>query len=245
MIRASLRLVLATLWVAAGSLALPAAGEAQIYAWRDAAGNLVLSDRAKDPSARTYGVAAGAVVRTTMPLNARAAQYTGLIEEHAGRQGVSADLVRAVIQAESAFNPAARSPKGAMGLMQLMPGTAAELGVTRPYDPEENIRGGVSYLRQLLDRYSGNEELALAAYNAGPGAVQKYGGTVPPYRETRAYVSRIRATLASAGTAGEAPAVQPRTRVYRTVEIIDGREVVRYTGTPREGSEPVRTAERR
>lgn len=230
--------------LAALFLATPAVVQAQIYAWRDAAGHLVLSDRAKDPSARTYGVTAVATVRTTRPLNRRAAEYDGLIEEHAAIHAISADLVRAVIQAESAFNAAARSPKGAMGLMQLMPATAAELGVTRPYDPADNIRGGVTYLKQLLDRYGGNEELALAAYNAGPGAVHRYGNTVPPYRETREYVTRVRTTLAStAATTGEA--VGPRTRIYRTVEIVDGREVVRYTGMPREGSERVTAADRR
>lgn len=230
--------------LAALLLAAPSAADAQIYAWRDAAGNLVLSDRAKDPSARTYGVAASATVRTTRPLSRRAAEYDELIEAQAATHAVSADLVRAVIQAESAFNPSARSPKGAMGLMQLMPGTAADLGVTRPYDPEDNIRGGVTYLKQLLDRYDGNEELALAAYNAGPGAVQRYGGTIPPFRETREYVTRVRSTVAASTGTIDAPAV-PRTRVYRTTELVDGREVVRYTGTPREGSEPVTAAERR
>ncbi len=227
------------------ALATPVVAQAQIYAWRDAAGNLVLSDRAKDPSARAYRVSTGATVKTTRPLSRRAAQYQALIEEHAALNTVSADLVLAVIQAESAFNPLARSPKGAMGLMQLMPATAAELGVGDPYDPAENIRGGVAYLRQLLDRYNGNVELALAAYNAGPGAVQKYGGTVPPYRETRNYVTKVQDTVAAgAGTAGEAPVATP-VRVYRTVEIVDGREVVRYTGTPREGSELVKAAQRR
>ena len=237
--------VVAALW-----LAFPAAASAQIYAWRDANGNLVLSDKAKDPTARTYSVATatatgatGTTFKTTRPMSRKAAQFQSLIEEHSALNDVSADLVRAVIQAESAFNPRAKSPKGAMGLMQLMPGTAADFGVSDPYNPAENVRAGVKYLKQLLDKYSGKVELALAAYNAGAGAVKKYGGTVPPYRETRDYVAKIQgATSDATGTTGAAPV---RTHVFRTVEIVDGREVVRYTSAPRAGSEPVKTAERR
>ena len=227
--------------VAALSLVFPVAAQAQIYAWRDTNGNLVLSDQSKDPSAQTYAVATAATTfRTTRPLSRKATQYHSLIEEHATLNSVSPDLVRAVIQAESAFDPRARSSKGAMGLMQLMPATAAEFGVIDPYSPVENIRAGVKYLKQLLDSYAGKVELALAAYNAGPGAVKKYGGTVPPYRETRNYVAKIQST--ATGTSGTIP---QRTQVYRVVEIVDGREVVRYTSTPRAGSEPVKSAERR
>ena len=125
--------------------------------------------------------------------------YDGMIEEHASAQGLNPELVRAVIHAESAFNPRARSVKGAMGLMQLMPATAREYGVLDPYNPAENIRAGVAYLKSLLLRYSNNEELALAAYNAGPTAVEKYGA-VPPYRETRNYVEKIRGAAAASPT---------------------------------------------
>jgi soluble lytic murein transglycosylase-like protein len=100
-----------------------------------------------------------------------------------------------------------------------MPATAVQYGVTNAYDPVQNIRAGVAYLKRLLDRYSHNEELALAAYNAGPAAVEKYGA-VPPYRETREYVSKIRSRAGS---------VPPPTRVYRIVETKGGRETVRYT----------------
>jgi soluble lytic murein transglycosylase-like protein len=199
---------------------VPAAVHAQIYTWRDAAGNLVLSDRPKDGAAQSFAVGTTGFRTTRAPIARRNSTFDDLIAEHASVQGVRADLVHAVIQAESAFNPMARSIKGAMGLMQLMPATAVQFGVTNAFDPAQNIRAGVAYLKHLLERYSQNEELALAAYNAGPGAVEKYGA-VPPYRETRDYVSRIRSQ-----------AGPPATRVYRVVELKDGREVVRYTNAP-------------
>jgi soluble lytic murein transglycosylase-like protein len=203
-------------------IATPLVARAEIYTWRDATGNLVLSDRPRDGGERTtYAVGTTGDIRTTRP-SRRNTTYDPIITEHAASHGIRADLVRAVIQAESAFNPMARSVKGAMGLMQLMPATALAYGVTNAYDPVQNIRAGVAYLRSLLERYSQNEELALAAYNAGPTAVEKYGA-VPPYRETRNYVAKIR------NDAGARPAP---TRVYKVVEIKDGREVVRYTNTP-------------
>ena len=107
-------------------------------------------------------------------------------------------LVRAVVLTESAGRPRARSPKGARGLMQLMPATAARFGVADLDDPAQNIDGGARYLRWLLDRFGGNVTLALAGYNAGEGAVDRYGG-IPPYRETHHYVRRVRATHAALG----------------------------------------------
>jgi soluble lytic murein transglycosylase-like protein len=214
---------------------IPSTAQAQIYAWRDASGTLVLSDRPKDPSARTYAVARSTAVRVTRPAGRRmSTEYGDLIAEHAAAQGVEPDLVRAVIQAESAFNPRARSSKGAMGLMQLMPATAAEYGVLDPYDPGDNIRGGVAYLKSLLTRYDDRVELALAAYNAGPGAVERYGGTIPPYRETMDYVDRIQGTM---GRAAGAPAPF---RLYRSVQVIDGREVVKYSNVASPGAEIVK-----
>ena len=112
------------------------------------------------------------------------------IKEVADRHGVRADLVAAVIEAESEFNPRAVSRRGARGLMQLMPKTAATLGVDDPFDPKANIEAGVKHLRAMMDRFDNNIPLALAAYNAGEVAVIKHRG-VPPYRETRAYVKRI------------------------------------------------------
>ncbi len=104
--------------------------------------------------------------------------------------GVPAGLVRAVLMAESAGNPSAISTAGAQGLMQLMPGTAASCGLANPFDPTQNVQCGTGYLRSLLHRYRNNVTLAVAAYNAGPGAVDRYHG-VPPYAETRAYVARV------------------------------------------------------
>lgn len=113
-----------------------------------------------------------------------------LITRHSGDQSLDPKLVKAVIQAESGYNVRALSNTGAMGLMQLMPDTASLLNVQNPYDPEENIRGGTLYLRQMLNRFAGKIEHAIAAYNAGPRAVERYGG-IPPYAETREYVRRV------------------------------------------------------
>ncbi len=207
-------------------LVMPVPASAQIYSWRDPNGNLVLSNRkpANPAQLHSYAVPQTETVRATRyaGLN-RSRMYDDLILEHAQLNGVRTDLVRAVVQVESGFNAGARSPKGAMGLMQLMPATAREYGVTNGFDPAQNIRAGVAYLRQLLDRYQNNEELALAAYNAGPGAVDKHGETVPPYRETRDYVSRINQM------AGPRPVDVRSARIYKVTEIVDGREIVRYT----------------
>ena len=212
------------------ALACPSQARAQIYAWRDANGNLVLSDRRLDTGATTYAVPESPAFRSTRPAASTDApdQFEPLVREHAARQSLRPDLVRAVIQVESGFNPWARSPKGAMGLMQLMPGTARELGVRNPYDPAENIRGGTTYLRQLLDKYDGNEELALAAYNAGSGAVDRYGRQVPPYRETKDYVRKV-GSAADGALLTPAARLAPKLVIYKIVDIVNGEPVVRYT----------------
>lgn len=122
---------------------------------------------------------------------ARSAQYDGVINVAAKAATIQAALVRAVIVVESGFNPRAVSRKGAVGLMQLQPATARRYGVKDIYDPEQNVRAGAHYLSDLLVRYGSNLELALAAYNAGEDAVERYGRRVPPFRETLAYVPSV------------------------------------------------------
>jgi soluble lytic murein transglycosylase-like protein len=120
--------------------------------------------------------------------------YDDIIEEAAEKYDMDANLIRAVMQAESAFHPYAVSRAGAEGLMQLMPELSDEMGVSDSFDPRENIMGGARYLKRLLDYHNGNLDLALASYNAGPGNVERYGG-VPPFRETRNYVKTIKQIL--------------------------------------------------
>jgi soluble lytic murein transglycosylase-like protein len=223
-----LRAILAASLVVASAQA----ADAQIYTWRDASGTLCMAGTAPaDPNVevRKFKVArATEPILVTKPVStAYRDTYDDLIVEHARARNLRPDLVRAVVQVESGYNPLAVSPKGAMGLMQLMPTTASQLGVRSPFDPEENIRGGTTYLRQLLDRFEGNEELALAAYNAGPLAVDRYGNKVPPYQETRDYVRKVKTQTAVA------TASRPARQVYyKTVEIVDGRTIVRYSDKP-------------
>jgi soluble lytic murein transglycosylase-like protein len=126
-----------------------------------------------------------------------ASQYDALISDAAQRNGVDPALLKGLIRQESNFNPNARSGAGAAGLTQLMPSTAAGLGVGDPTDPAQAIEGGARYLRQQLDRFGGDASKALAAYNAGPGAVERFGG-VPPYEETQNYVRRVLSYAAGA-----------------------------------------------
>lgn len=124
------------------------------------------------------------------PKTSQNGNIDSLIETYAAKNNMDSDFIKAVIKQESGFQPEATSHCGAMGLMQLMPATASSMGVRDAFDPEQNIMGGTKYLRGLLDRFDGNKELALAAYNAGPGAVQRFGG-IPPYNETQNYVKSV------------------------------------------------------
>ncbi len=223
MTRKALPLALAS--IAAAWIIGPAtATSAEIYSCKDAGGQLTLSNRPMSGIGCTVSAEPSKEVRTTRPArDVYPNTYDEHIERYSRDYSVRAALVRAVIQVESGYNPRAVSAKGALGLMQLMPQTAAELGVRFPFSPEENIRGGIAYLRSLLDRYGGNEVLSLAAYNAGPRAVEKYGNAVPPYRETQQYVNRVRNASPGLSTGGRV--------TYKWVEMVDGRPIPKYSNT--------------
>jgi len=139
---------------------------------------------------RSIALRLAAIDGEPMPARREDGAFEDMIRREAIAVGVDPSLVNAVARTESGMNPAATSRVGAQGIMQLMPATARALGVTDPYDPAANIRGGATYLRGLLDHFNGNVRLAVAAYNAGPGAVERYGG-VPPFAETQQYVARV------------------------------------------------------
>jgi soluble lytic murein transglycosylase len=174
-------------------LALPV--HADIYMYRDSRGVLHFSNAPTEPQYQYYlpdvtGWRSFGRGRYEAIDGARRKAYDAIIHDAARRHQVDAALVKAVIRAESDFVPQAVSPKGALGLMQLMPATARLRNVWRAMEPRENVEGGVVHLRYLLDRYAGNLRLALAAYNAGEKAVDSHGG-VPPYPETWEYLSRV------------------------------------------------------
>lgn len=179
-------------------LLMPLTGQAQVYKWVDENGIVTYSNIAP-PQDQDFQVlrfpcyAADPKCRSVswekVPLNTQA--FRSEIQSAAQFNEVEESLIRAIIHAESAYQPDAQSPKGAQGLMQLMPAIQAELNVSNPFDPQDNIRGGARYLSQLLMEFNGDYELAAAAYNAGPSAVYKYGG-IPPYDETQEYVRRVK-----------------------------------------------------
>lgn len=170
---------------------------AQVYLRRNSAGVLEATDAPENAEFRLRFSAKGVLIHSRGFRSRARPEFNPHIEDAAGRFGISSDLIRAVIQVESAFDEFAVSSKGAKGLMQLMPATARRFGVSNPFDPAQAIMGGAEYLKYLLDLFRGNVDLAVAGYNAGENAVLKYGG-VPPYKETRNYVIRINSVLGSA-----------------------------------------------
>jgi hypothetical protein len=227
----SLRATLALVIVLA--IASPAAAETFRFSAPD--GTVHYTNAPTDPRYRRMGFRSGTEAGF-LNLPMAGDLYVSEIRHASARHGVPEGLVSAVIRVESGFNARAVSPRGARGLMQLMPGTASLLGVRNSFDPQENIDGGVRHLRGLLDRYPNNLPFALAAYNAGEQAVSSHRG-IPPYPETQSYVARIlsllglgqaEANTSSASGAGAAPAVA-LTRTYRS-EAADGTVV--YTNIP-------------
>jgi hypothetical protein len=210
--------------------ALPAGAETFRFTSPD--GTVHFTNTPTDPRYQRMGFTSGSQAGWLNVPGGSGDPYVNEIREAAARHGVSERLVSAVIRVESGFNPRAVSPKGARGLMQLMPGTASLLGVRNSFDPRENIDGGVRHLRGLLDRFPDSLPLALAAYNAGEQAVTYHRG-IPPYPETQGYVARILSLLGLAPGAGPATATTPPPalldRTYRTLGS-DGTIV--YTNIP-------------
>lgn len=177
--------------------ALAPSARADIYTYTDASGIVHFSNVPDDKNARLVVATQRNESRSESPRSqpqvalAGKNRYAPLVEEAARAYQVDAALVHAVISAESGYNPAAVSNKGAVGLMQLMPETARRYGVANSLDPEQNIRGGTKYLSYLLQMFNNNLELAVAAYNAGENAVIRNGYSIPPYRETLAYVPKV------------------------------------------------------
>lgn len=173
----------------------PMKGSQYRLEWQRASKKLVRENKAKSAGLEERKSPLKKAAPITGSLATRRAAYETLIAANARRYGLSPALIHAVVRAESAYNPTAVSRAGAQGLMQLMPGTAARYGVTDSFNPVENIRGGTAYLRDLMDMFDWDLELALAGYNAGEGAVIKHGRKIPPYAETQAYVRKVRQFL--------------------------------------------------
>ena len=180
-------------------LALPSAGLADVYKYRDARGHIHLTDKPMRGMKllQRYRISTGRTITSSRPgasmaqMNRRRDKLSPMIERAANASRLRPALIHAVVRAESAYRSDAVSPKGAVGLMQLMPATAARYGVSNRSDPAENLRGGTEYLRDLLEMFDHDLQLALAAYNAGENAVIRYGNKIPPYNETQDYVRKV------------------------------------------------------
>ena len=184
------------------ALSAPGAAYAEaLYAIQGPRGSITFTSRTP-PAGAHYRIVTPATPRRSPILRiggvynikARSSDYEQMITDTAREHEVEAALVKAMVHVESAFNPTATSGRGAMGLMQLMPGTAQRFGVKNAYEPNENVAGGVRYIKLLLRRYNGNVALALAAYNAGEGAVDQLK-TIPPYSETQSYIRKVLSAL--------------------------------------------------
>ncbi len=186
-------------------LSLSSHSRADIYRYEDDEGIIHFTDAPTDKRFKIFmrDLKKDKELRTKLKYasTVNPAEYEQLIKSCSDKYGVSVSLVKAVIHAESGYNPNAVSSKGASGLMQLMPGTARSLKVADRFNPKDNVEGGVRYLRFLLDTFRGDVSLALAAYNAGLGKVAKYGG-IPPFNETRTYVNRVLSYMQSYQSGG-------------------------------------------
>lgn len=186
------QLFITCLLVAVGILLLgTVSARADIYRYVDSNGVMHFTNTPTDPQYTFYLKESSRQYTSKQASNQ---SFEDIIERYALANRLEKALVKAVIKAESDYNPRAVSSKGAQGMMQLIPETAREMKVVDPFDPEDNIRGGTRYLRKMLDLFNGNTDLAIAAYNAGPGAVRQHGG-IPPYTETRNYVQRVKRFL--------------------------------------------------
>ncbi len=211
-----------------GPLAKPASGQIAVYVTENGKRIYINANPTAPRNTASNKAGAAAVKRaapSVAPAKLSSSELERIVKETAGRHRVDPALVRAVIQAESGGSPMAVSRKGALGLMQLVPGTAQKMGVNDAFDPEQNVDGGVRYLRMLLERYNGDLDKALAAYNAGPGAVDRAGG-VPNFPETRAYVQKVTDSYFQPGSGRDAKVMDAKSRPI--IRIVDEQGRVKY-----------------
>ena len=220
-------LVIAGCAIVCGLALIPLARGDEIVAITDEHGNKIFINTGEPAARSKWGGLTKGKVRTSgasLPLQ----EINQLVEQTAGRHQVDPRLVNAIIQVESKYDPNAVSRKGAMGLMQLIPETARRFGIENPFDPKENIEGGVTYLKSLLDLYGGDLALSLAAYNAGEHAVERFGG-IPSFHETRNYVQKVTGIYQQGLTQGETIIPVKTPRQWPIIRVVDEQGVVHYT----------------